>query len=34
MLTVCLNVDNVYQGSFDAALEYRLVPFPNPDVKI
>ena len=34
MLTVCLNVGNVYQGSFGAALEHRLPPFPNPDGKI
>lgn len=30
MLTVCLNVGNVYQGSFDAALEHRLPPSPEP----
>jgi len=30
MLSVCLNVENVYQGSFNAALEDKLPPSPEP----
>lgn len=30
VLNMCLHVDNVYQGSFDAALEHNLPPSPEP----